>query len=71
MGKLKNTSSLTSKRGEIAVINTIINEKLAEARIVEVAKADDKKEVSVKVKPAIEAKVSKKVKAVKKGGKSE
>jgi len=63
MSKLKNTSLLSVKRKEIAVIKTIINEKLVESRIAEEAKAEDKKEASTKVKPA-------KVKAGK-GGKNE
>lgn len=52
MGKLKNTSSLGNNRAEIAVISTIINEKTAKEKVVEVTKADDKKEVSAKVKSA-------------------
>jgi ribosomal protein L29 len=52
MGKLKNTSSLSSKRVEIAVISTIINEKLIEAKLEKVNQPEEKKEVSTKAKPA-------------------
>ncbi len=65
MGKLKNTSSLTNNRVEIAVISTIINEVSASEKFVEVTNMDDKKEVSKKEKPAVS-----KTKADK-GGKNE
>ncbi|HVF69032.1 MAG TPA: 50S ribosomal protein L29 [Xanthomonadales bacterium] len=41
MGKLKNTSAINLKRVEIAVMSTIINEKLAEEKLEQVVKADD------------------------------
>ncbi len=74
MGKLKNTSSLGNNRAEIAVISTIINEKIAKDKFVEVVKADGKKEVSAKEKPAAgKAKTKSAAKATddKKGGKNE
>jgi len=79
MGKLKNTSSLTGNRIEIAVISTILNEKLAEAQEAKAERAEENK-VLTKDKPAakaekksIIAKVDKPVRKdkVKKGGKNE
>ncbi|HSW47903.1 MAG TPA: 50S ribosomal protein L29 [Candidatus Saccharimonadales bacterium] len=69
MGKLKNTSALANKRLEIAVISTIINEKLAEVKLSAEAGTDDKKNVSVKVK-SVEKKV-KNEKAAKVDGKKD
>jgi len=43
MGKLKNTSSLTNKRVEIAVIKTIVNEKLLEEKIEQTVKVEGEK----------------------------
>lgn len=50
MGKLKNTSELKTKRVEIAVVNTILNEKLVEEKFANTDKPEGKKEVSVKGK---------------------
>ncbi len=69
MGKLKNTSSLTSKRVEIAVISTILNEKLAEEPVAKEVKKDEKKETKVKDKPAAATKSKVENKADKEGGK--
>jgi len=50
MGKLKNSSSLSLKRAEIAVIKTIINEKSIEGKHIKITKEDDKNKKPVAVK---------------------
>ncbi len=70
--KVKDTSSLSKKRSEIAVVKTIINEKLVAERLASTEKLDDKKKVVAEEKT-----ITKKAKlaAVKtkadKGGKNE
>lgn len=68
-GKLKNTSSLTQKRVEIAVISTIINEKSVkgDTRVAKADKAADSK----KIKPAAKADKPFGKAQGKEGGKSE
>ncbi len=60
-GKVKNTSQLARKRAEIAVIKTIMNEKIAAAKVI----AEDKKVVE---KPLDKKSISK---PKGKGGKNE
>jgi ribosomal protein L29 len=72
MGKIKNTSSIANKRVEIAVISTILNEKLLSEKLAAAEEVAAKKEASVKRTPAVKAKkksASTKASADKEGGK--
>ena|SRR3989344_4185883 len=70
MGKLKNTSSLTNKRVELAVIKTILNEKLVKEKFEKTAEAESEKNKTAVVKTKAHP-ASAKASADKEGGKNE